>query len=161
MKEKQYLKIMQKIFNGFVVISLSIMVTLVFINVIMRYVFNTSIPEAEELSRFFFIWTIFLGIIVAYKDNEHVAVTLLVDKLKGIPKLIFNVISYIAVLFTMGVILIGGINYTKLAYTYKTAATGTNFAFISISIVVMAIAIIGIIFRNIYKSLQKKREGGY
>lgn len=43
--------------------------------VFMRYVFKSGVTWAEELSRFAFIWTIYLGIALAAKQEQHVRVT--------------------------------------------------------------------------------------
>lgn len=152
--------IVKKLLDYFILIALSVMVILVFINVVLRYALNSGIPEAEELSRFFFMWTVFLGIIVAYKDDEHVSVTLLVDNIKGLLKKIINSLAFIVKLLTIIFILYGGIKYTILASTYKTAATGTNFAVITVAIVVMAISMLILDFKKICDNLKKIKSGG-
>ena len=145
---------LQKILNALMILMLISMVAMVFLNAVLRYVLNNGITEVEEYSRFCFIWTSFLGIIYAYKNGEHVAVTLLVDALKGVPKLIVTVIERLLTLFTLCFILAGGILYTKY--------TSTNFALISVSIVVMATGMLAIdIHRIIYElrgRSQKNKE---
>ena len=51
--------------NTIIVVSLALMVIMVFSNVVLRYVFNSGITATEELSRFLFLWLIFIGAIVA------------------------------------------------------------------------------------------------
>ena len=143
-------KILKNMFTVFIIVALSSMVVMVFINAVLRYTINQSITETEELSRFAFMWTIFLGIIVAHKDNNHVSVDMLVEKLMGRPLKVVTILSKIITMAALVFILIGGIGYTKHAMTYRTAATGTNFGLISISIVIMAAALIII---DIYKML--------
>ena len=63
------------------VIMLSVMVIMVFGNVVLRYLFNDGIISSEELSRFLFIWVTFLGAIVAMRDNAHLGLDSLVRKL--------------------------------------------------------------------------------
>jgi TRAP-type C4-dicarboxylate transport system permease small subunit len=48
-----------------------------FIQVLGRYVFHHSFSYSEEIVRYLFIWATFLGIAVAFKQREHIAVTLL------------------------------------------------------------------------------------
>ncbi|MFC0308920.1 TRAP transporter small permease subunit [Gallibacterium trehalosifermentans] len=62
-------------------VMLAVMSCLVFLNVVLRYGFNTSFTMTEELSRFLFIWVIFLGAILAFMENAHVNVAVLADKL--------------------------------------------------------------------------------
>jgi len=47
------------------------MVVMVFGNVLLRYIFNSGIQVSEELSRYFFIWMVFLGAIVAMREGRH------------------------------------------------------------------------------------------
>lgn len=56
------------------------MVVLVFGNVVLRYGFNTGIIVSEELSRFLFIWLVFLGAVVALRDSAHLGMDTLVSR---------------------------------------------------------------------------------
>jgi TRAP-type transport system small permease protein len=57
---------------------LSLMVVMVFGNVVLRYGFNSGIISSEELSRFLFIWITFLGAIIAMRENAHLGLDTLV-----------------------------------------------------------------------------------
>ena len=63
------------------VILLSLMVIMVFGNVVLRYGFNDGLIASEELSRYFFIWITFLGAIVTLRDNAHLGLDSLVRHL--------------------------------------------------------------------------------
>jgi TRAP-type C4-dicarboxylate transport system permease small subunit len=54
-----------------IVVCLALMVVLVFGNVVLRYAFNSGITVSEELSRWLFVWLIFLGATVAMKEHAH------------------------------------------------------------------------------------------
>ncbi len=45
-----------------------------FANVIARYFFNSPIQWAEELSRYSFIWVVFLGAVVCTKRKRHITI---------------------------------------------------------------------------------------
>lgn len=70
-----------KLLEGFVVIILTTMSCLVFLNVVLRYGFNSSINVTEEVSRYLFVWLTFLGAILAFSENRHVNVTILTANL--------------------------------------------------------------------------------
>ncbi|WP_459980140.1 TRAP transporter small permease, partial [Paenibacillus sp. YK5] len=74
------------------------MTIFVFGNVVLRYVFNTGLTWSEELSRFLFIWMIFLGSILGLKDNEHLGVDMMVKKLSYKGKKICFVVSNLLIL---------------------------------------------------------------
>ncbi|EHG6167852.1 TRAP transporter small permease [Escherichia fergusonii] len=67
--------------EAIMVICISIMFLLVLINVLMRFIFNSGIDIAEELPRFLFVWMIFIGAVVAIKDQSHIRVDLFIKKM--------------------------------------------------------------------------------
>ncbi|MFY8042318.1 MAG: TRAP transporter small permease [Rhodoferax sp.] len=66
--------------------ALGVMALAVFVNVVLRYGFGSSIPASEELSRLLFVWMVFLGAAAAYPQGEHMAFTSLVGLLKSKPR---------------------------------------------------------------------------
>lgn len=88
-----------------VVIALGIMTTLVTAQVVMRYGFNSSIDSADELSRLFFVWSIFLAIPHGVKYGTHVGIDLLVSQLGASKKdAVFRWVSVASVLLMMVVL---------------------------------------------------------
>ncbi|MGM8930235.1 TRAP transporter small permease [Salinicola halophyticus] len=67
--------------NLLMVLALVAMIALVFTNVVLRYGFNSGISISVELSRFLFVWVIFLGTVVGLIRHEHLRVTTLSDRL--------------------------------------------------------------------------------
>lgn len=72
---------------------LCLFVTLLFMQVILRVVFNYGIPWSEELSRFAFVWFVFLGASYAARLSAHNRVTF---HLKLLPEKVRNGIELIA-----------------------------------------------------------------
>ena len=62
-------------------LALSVMVVLVFGNVVLRYLFNSGFAAAEELARLMFVWLIFLGAILALRHHGHLGVEMVQAKL--------------------------------------------------------------------------------
>ncbi|MBS1156514.1 MAG: C4-dicarboxylate transporter permease, partial [Proteobacteria bacterium] len=60
---------------------LGLMVVLVFGNVVLRYGFNSGITFSEEVSRFLFVWMVFLGSVLMLRDNGHLGVHTLTSQL--------------------------------------------------------------------------------
>jgi TRAP-type C4-dicarboxylate transport system permease small subunit len=59
-------------------LALALMVIMIFGNVVLRYGFNSGITESEELSRFVFVWLIFIGAFLTLRDRAHLGVNSLV-----------------------------------------------------------------------------------
>lgn len=60
---------------------MTVMLVVVSIQVLLRYVFNTSIDWAEDVARLAFVWSIFLAIPLGIKHGAHIAIELLVPHL--------------------------------------------------------------------------------
>lgn len=88
-----------RLLEGLVVIILASMSCLVFLNVVLRYGFNSSINVTEEVSRYLFVWLAFLGAILAFKENQHVSVTMLTSRLKPFHRQVLSVITDAMMLF--------------------------------------------------------------
>lgn len=63
--------------------SLVFSVLLVFFQVVMRTVFKNSLSWSEELARYLFIWQTWLGVSIAFKEDEHIKVTLIYNIVKS------------------------------------------------------------------------------
>ena len=63
------------------VVMFAIMVAAIFLQVIMRFVFNNSLSWSEELGKFMFVWISWLGISIGERRNEHIKITLVTDRL--------------------------------------------------------------------------------
>lgn len=70
-----------RVLEVIVVAVLTTMSCLVFLNVVLRYGFNSSINVTEEVARYLFVWLTFLGAILAFNEGLHVKVTILTTKL--------------------------------------------------------------------------------
>jgi TRAP-type C4-dicarboxylate transport system permease small subunit len=64
-----------------IVLCLAGMVVLVFTNVVLRYAFNSGITVSEELSRWLFVWLVFLGAIIGMREHGHLGMDSLVSRL--------------------------------------------------------------------------------
>lgn len=72
---------------------LTLFVTLLFVQVVLRTVFGWGLPWIEELSRFAFVWFAFLGAAHAAKLNAHNRVEV---HLKLLPKRVYQTIIMLA-----------------------------------------------------------------
>lgn len=83
-----------RVLDGLMAACLALMVVLVFGNVFMRYALNSGITLSEELSRWLFVWTIFMGAIVALKEHGHLGTDMLVGKLGPVGKKVCFALSH-------------------------------------------------------------------
>lgn len=128
-------------------------VILVFVNVFMRYAFNSGLTWSEEAAVNLFVWFIFLGAILAALKGLHLKVDVLTNKLSKKMQKIFSIISSIFVLIAMGVLTIGGMEMVQVTSKNVSSATGLPFSYITISLVVFSVSIIALTLHEIYKTI--------
>lgn len=98
MSEKnKLLHFLDKLEEILLVLMFAAMVLVIFGQVIMRYVFNNSLSWSEELGKFLFVWISWIGISIGAKRNEHIKITMFVDKCSPKNAMICNVLSEIIV----------------------------------------------------------------
>ncbi len=94
-----FLNFLHRLIQPLVSISLFFMMVLTFADVIGRYIFNSPIVGALELTEFSMAMVIFFGLVLLTSDEGHVTVDLLdsfiPDKVKAIQKAIINLINLV------------------------------------------------------------------
>lgn len=86
---------------------LALISILVFLNVVLRYGFNSSISVTEEVSRYMFVWLTFLGAVLAFNDDQHVSVTILTGKLSPLSRALLHLVTDAVMLFCCYLIVVG------------------------------------------------------
>ncbi len=119
---------MNKLFNGLrsalywvSVSAMTLMLVLIFLQVVTRYFFGHTFEWSEELSRFLFVWVVFLGSALIMGESGHLSVQLLARKLEGTApgialEIFVNLCSYAFILL----LLVQGAKMTSVM-TFQTA----------------------------------------
>jgi C4-dicarboxylate transporter DctQ subunit len=79
-------------------------VALAFVNVIGRYVFESSFTWAGELTIYLFLWSVFFGAVYCFKKDAHIAVDVLIAKVPPKIAKFLQIISLIvALIYTVAI----------------------------------------------------------
>lgn len=105
---KSLVKVCSKILEIFASVTLLVLTVMVFVNVILRYFFNSGITATEELGRFFFVWLVFAGAVLAAGTDSHVKVDFVVAKLSAAGRKVIAVLGDALMVFICGLITVGG-----------------------------------------------------
>lgn len=138
-----------------VVLILSIMSLLVIVNVALRFIADSGIVVSEELSRFLFIWIIFLGSILAMKEDGHIYVDFM---RKALPKPLQSVIqlfSYSAMLYCCYLLALGSYELYEFNMEDLSPVAQIPMGYIYISGCVGAVGMGFILVIKIYALLKK------
>ena len=89
-------------------------VTLAFINVVARYVFESSISWAGELTIYLFLWSTFFGAAYCFKKDAHIAVDVFLVKTPPKVQKLLTLITLIISAIYVGAIAYFGYKYVLL-----------------------------------------------
>lgn len=152
-------QLVTKSLNILIVVSLSLMAACVFGNVIMRYFFKSGLTWAEELSRLFFMWLIFLGSIVAFKENAHLGVDTVVKYLSVRGRKILYIVNSLLILGTLAMLADGSWELSLLNLNQSTPTLLIPYTYVYISGVVMSFGMGIIVISKVYQLLTNKMTG--
>jgi TRAP-type C4-dicarboxylate transport system permease small subunit len=101
-----------KVLSVVMVVCLAAMVFMVFGNVVLRYGFNSGITVSEELSRWAFLWVVFLGATVAVHEKAHMGVDSLVTRLPPVLRKAVLLVGYLLMLLVTWLMFSGSLAQT-------------------------------------------------
>ncbi|WP_338946764.1 TRAP transporter small permease [Fusobacterium canifelinum] len=98
MRKNKTVQILDKLEEAILVGMFTLMVIIIFVQVIMRYIFNNSLSWSEELGKFLFVWISWLGISIGAKRKEHIKITMFIDRCSPQLKFMCDILSEFVVL---------------------------------------------------------------
>lgn len=122
-----------RILEIFVVILISIMSILVITNVALRFFFDSSIVVSEELSRFLFIWVVFIGAIIAMKEDSHIYVDFIRNKFPKSIQFIIKLMVNVAMMYCCYMFFLGSVDLTIYNAVDKSPVAGISLGYIYVS----------------------------
>jgi len=142
-----------KLLDALIAVALAIMVVLVFGNVVLRYAFNTGITVSEEVSRWLFVWLVFLGAIVALKEGGHLGSDMLVSRLPVMGKKICLVLGHVLMLYITWLVFSGSLAQVKINWEVEAPVTGASVGIFYSAGVVFAVSAGVLLLRGLWRVL--------
>ena len=138
-------QILNKVEEGIISLLLVAMTLLVFLEVVLRFIFNTGLLWAQELTLLLSAWFVLFGISYGLKVGAHIGVDAFV---KTLPDSIHRFVSLIAVLLSL--VYCGLFLYGSWIYLYKMRKIGIELEDIPVETwVAHSILIIGLVFFSV------------
>ncbi len=135
--------VVMSIFKWVVIVFAVVMTCMTFFNVVLRYVVGITIAWSEELCRFLFIWTTFLGVVVANDNEEHMHLDFIVNLFPYKVRKVILGIVYFAIVCFLVVLTRGSLRYTLIQLDWTSSALhvpyGAVYSIAPVSFGVMAI----------------------
>jgi TRAP-type C4-dicarboxylate transport system permease small subunit len=132
-------------------LSLALMVILVFGNVVLRYGFSVGISASEELSRYLFVWLIFLGAAVGLYRRDHIGVNAFVRMLPRTGQMAMAVVGELLMVGCCVVLVMGSVSQAIINHHNSSPGTNLPVSFLyapaAIAAVIMCLVLVVSLFR--------------
>lgn len=135
-------------------IMMAIMVVFVFLNVVLRFIFNTGLASSEEISRYTFVFMTFIGAIVAMKESEHLSVDMLVKRFPKHGQRISSVIVNLIIIVMMAILTVGSVRMVIQSSDAQTAVLGIPFSFLYSICILTGVSIIILAIEKLYIAIK-------
>ncbi|MDR3221969.1 MAG: TRAP transporter small permease [Candidatus Accumulibacter sp.] len=86
---------------------LTVMIVLVFLNVVLRYIFSTGFAWSEEIARLCFIYLVYLGAIGAMRDNQHLIIDSILSRIPALYQKALYFLVQAGIIWVMAVLTTG------------------------------------------------------
>lgn len=154
----KFLNAVEFVIRKIIGILMALMVAVMFYQVILRYVFNSSNIWSEEITRYMFVYVSLLGSFVAVRRNSHLKVDFFVGLLKG------NVYRYFTIITSIGVLLfliyLCPLSFKLSMDTMKSVSPGLNLpmGYVYLAVPIGSVLMILGMIELILKKLAGKEE---
>jgi len=140
---------LQRLAEALMVLALAGMVIAVFVNVVLRYVFHTSIVSYEEISRLLFVWLVAIGAIVAAFEGSHLGFDLVTSRVGPAARKVLFWLSQLLVLACMGLLLSGSWDQVQAGLNSFSTVLGYPLALGAAATLVLAVGLILVTLRDL------------
>lgn len=114
-------------------ICVTLMVSSILFQVVMRYVFNNAQPWPEEVARAFMMWMMALVAAAAYREGSFVAIEMLHDYLPRVVAALLKLVLYIAALIILYYLFTMGLEFFQRGFRSRAASFDMQLAWVYLS----------------------------
>lgn len=109
---------------------LSGMALMVFVNVVLRYAFNSGLTVSDEMSRYFFVWLTFIGAVVTFREYGHLGVETLVALLGRSGRIVCMILTNLVIILCSAIFFWGTWNQLPINASMAAPVTGLSMAWV-------------------------------
>jgi TRAP-type C4-dicarboxylate transport system permease small subunit len=151
------LKVMCGLFCG-------ILVAILFYAVVMRYLFHSPPAWSMEFGRFLFLWMIVLSAVLVTREQSHIQITLLQDRLPPRWRIVWTSILKILMICFCGVLVRQGFLILPLVSEAATPTLGISMGWLYVTVptggLLMGLATVETLIRSIVEYRNAIAGGG-
>lgn len=154
----KFLNVIDSILKTLTIVCIAAMLVIVFVQVITRYCFNYTPSWGEELSRYLFVWTVFLSLPLLARAGGHMAIETLTSRLHNMPLKVCRIIADIFSLWFLGIMVWYGGKMVMLANFQTSAAMMIPMSYVYIVIPFGCLVMLLYTVENLIKVLRTPAE---
>ncbi|MBI1201271.1 MAG: TRAP transporter small permease subunit [Rhodopseudomonas sp.] len=127
---RKSLNLSEHILGALSVAAFAVMVVLAAMAVFFRFVVNSSLAFPEEVVRYLFVWSVFLGAAVALRHNMHAAVEMFVDWLPlRLKRPVLALANGLCIVF-FAILIVYGVRIVTLVYPQQSPALEISMSYV-------------------------------
>ena len=116
------------------------MVVLVFGNVLLRYLFNTGWLISEEISRWLFVWMVFMGAVVVMRERGHMGTDMVIVRLPAKAQRLCLVVAQLIMIYITWLMLTGSWSQVLVNRETEAPVSGLSVSIFYFSGVLFAVS---------------------
>lgn len=159
MQTNLFFRLLSRFVEGLIILGATVIVTIVTIEVILRYVFGHSLIFTEELSRYLMVWVVFLGGAIAIRDGSHIRINVLVKRLSVKTRQRVHVVAYGLTITFLAVVTIEGLKILPRQLYQMCITIDVSLFYFYLAIPVGSILMMVFLLPHIKNSVSGKPEG--
>lgn len=121
---------LQTVIRWAMCLLMSLMVVIVFANVIARYYLSASLAWSEEVARFMLIWLVFIGAVLAYVNDEHLGLDIIVQLFPRRIRYGLAVVADLLIMVAIYLVIHGGAVLMRDSWEWGSPATDTPYGYV-------------------------------
>ena len=162
----QILNFIDGLLRKVVTLAIGLMLSIIFIQVVLRYAFHFTFSFSEELARYLFVWTVFLCIPVVAKTGGHMAVGAITERVQGFWLKVCQIAGGLLTLLFSGILFWQGVRMVRLTQFQTSPALGIKMSYVYVAIPLGAAVLLLISLMALFEVLRGKNdaelsEGGH
>ncbi|NIS78979.1 MAG: TRAP transporter small permease subunit [Anaerolineales bacterium] len=152
------MRLLSRLVEGLIILCASVIVTIVTIEVVLRYVFSLSLIFTEELARYLMVWIVFLGGAIAVRDDSHIRINILTKRIRPRLRVLARLIAHGLSVFLLVVLSMEGIKILGRQLDQMCITINISMFYFYLAIPVGSILMIIFILPKIRDAISRKPE---
>lgn len=145
---------MKKYIDGFNGLLLATMFLITFWQIVIRFLPGEVTVWSEEVARFLFVWIVFLGAATLVRDEEHIRIALITDRLSPTAGRIVRILSTLIIVPFVIFMMWGAYkNMIKQWGTFAPTVDWMRLGYVYLSLVLSGIIMLWYFIRNMIRDL--------